>query len=312
MICDFDQSYERGVIDLWNSTLPFDSVSIERFRKQILWDDNFDPHLTFVDVESDELVGFVWAVKRRFPYMDRGLEPDRGWINIVFVGSDFQGRGIGRSLIVEAQRRLRDQGASRITIAAYSPGYFFRGVDEGAYPKMASILDGLGYRRGEESYRMCRDLYGHTMPPKIAQRKRELEAEGFSIVEYDDSRSLELLEFTRSEFGGGWKRNCLMAMREGTAPQRVLLVLEPGGRICGFCTRAIDGNPMRFGPIGISQRYRDLGIGSVLLEEAMVAMERRGIHHMFFLSTDAPGRRFYERHGIRAIRTFVGYEKRFE
>ena len=159
---------------------------------------------------------------------------------------------------------------------------------------------------------MCRDLYGHTMPPKIAQRKRELEAEGYSIVEYDDSRSLELLEFTRSEFGGGWKRNCLMAMREGTAPQRVLLVLEPGGRICGFCTRAIDGNPMRFGPIGISQRYRDLGIGSVLLEEAMVAMERRGIHHMFFLSTDAPGRRFYERHGIRAIRTFVGYEKLFE
>ena len=41
-------------------------------------------------VEGDKagigwVVGFILATKRIFPYLERGLEPDRGWINVLFV-----------------------------------------------------------------------------------------------------------------------------------------------------------------------------------------------------------------------------------
>ena len=41
-------------------------------------------------------------------------------------------------------------------------------------------------------------------------------------------------------------------------------------------------------------------------------MEKRGIYHMYFVSTDAPGRRFYERHGITVFRTFTDYRKNLD
>lgn len=308
-IREFSQDLEGAVVALWNQTLTADPVSVERFRKQVLWDDNFDPLLALVACEGTEVVGFLLATKRKFPYMERGLEPDKGWVNLMFVRADMQRAQVGSSLLTCAEMRLVSLGVRRCIIAAYSPGYFFRGVDKDAYPSMAPFLEKRGYVAGEESYRMCRDLYGFRLSPETKRASDKARQLGYRVVPYDDARSLELLRFVRDEFGGGWKRNCLMAMRAGTARDRILIVLSPHDTIVGFCTRAIDDNPMRFGPIGIAAACRSTGIGGVLLESAMYEMEKKSIHHMFFLSTDAAGRRFYERHGVKVLRTFTGYQK---
>ena len=38
-------------------------------------------------------------------------------------------------------------------------------------------------------------------------------------------------------------------------------------------------------------------------------MGRRGIYRMYFITTDEPGRRYYARHGLEVIRSFVDYRK---
>ena len=111
------------------------------------------------------------------------------------------------------------------------------------------------------------------------------------------------------EFGGGWKRNCLLTMQHDRAEDCILLVLDQQDQICGFCTRMIDENPMRFGPIGTAERVRNQGLGSILFDLAQLEMEKRGIYHLYFVSTDEPGRRFYERHGVHVFRTFKDYRK---
>jgi hypothetical protein len=73
--------------------------------------------------------------------------------------------------------------------------------------------------------------------------------------------------------------------------------------------RMIDGNPMRFGPIGIKAEVRNYGIGGILFDIMQLEMEKWGIHHLYFVSTDEPGRRFYERHDVRVYRTYVDYKK---
>ena len=78
-----------------------------------------------------------------------------------------------------------------------------------------------------------------------------------------------------------------MAMQNQTAEDVILLVLDPEGKICGFSMRAIDGNPMRFGPIGIASKQRNTGLGSVLLEWSCDEMAKKGIERMFFMTTDA-------------------------
>ena len=156
---------------------------------------------------------------------------------------------------------------------------------------------------------MCKDLHGFRLSPEGLAKKKAAEEKGYRFVNFTYDRALELLEFNRVQFGGGWKRNALIAMRNGTAEDLILLVINPQDRICGFCMRMIDGNPARFGPIGIDQSLRNEGLGSILLDFAQQEMAKRGIYHMFFISTDDPGRRYYERKGVKVYRHCISYKK---
>lgn len=77
-IVTYTQKHEKAVVDLWNRTLHFDPLTVKKFRKQALFDENFDPSLCYIALENEKPVGFCLGMRRKFPYMERGLEPDRG------------------------------------------------------------------------------------------------------------------------------------------------------------------------------------------------------------------------------------------
>lgn len=308
-IVTYEQKYEKAVVDLWNRTLHADPLTVKKFRKQALFDENFDPSLCYVALEEEQPVGFCLGMRRKFPYMERGLEPDRGWIVVMFVAREYQRKGIGTALVKRAEEDMKRAGAKNITLSAYSPSYFFPGVDEENYPAAAAFFKGLGYVSGKKDYSMCKDLHGYQMSQESVKKMEAAEEKGYRFINFTYDYALELLEFNKNQFGGGWKRNALIAMQNGTAEDLILLVLSPKGSICGFCMRMIDGNPMRFGPIGIDKAMRNEGLGSILLDFAQLEMAKRGVYHMYFVSTDEPGRRYYERHGIHVFRSFTSYKK---
>lgn len=308
-IVTYEQKYEKEVVDLWNQSLQADPITIGKFRRQALFDENFDPSLCYTALERERVVGFCLGIRRKFPYMERGLEPERGWIVVMFVAEEFRRRGIGTALVNRAERDMKSAGAKSITLSAYSPNYFFPGVDEENYSEATEFFKKLGYVSGKKDYSMCKDLHGYQMSPKAKERMAAAEKKGYRFINFTYEYALELLEFNKNQFGGGWKRNALIAMQNGTAEDLILLVLSPKGSICGFCMRMIDGNPMRFGPIGIDKDMRNEGLGSILLDFAQLEMAKRGVYHMYFVSTDEPGRRYYERHGVRVFRSFTSYKK---
>ena len=74
----YDQKYENDVVALWNQELPEDPITVHKFRHQALLDDNFDSDLCYVALENEKVIGFLLATRRKFPYLERGTEPDRG------------------------------------------------------------------------------------------------------------------------------------------------------------------------------------------------------------------------------------------
>lgn len=305
----YNQIYESQVVALWNEELAADPITVSKFRQQALFDDNFDSDLCYVALEDERVTGFLLATKRKFPYLERGTEPERGWINVMFVAGEYRRKGIGTQLLLRAEADLKDRGAKNITLAAYSPGYFFPGVDRENYAESAAFFEKHGYVPGKTSYSMCKDLHGYRLPEETKVRIEKAKEAGFRFEMFCYQYAVELLNFARDEFGGGWKRNCLLTMQNDRAEDCMILVLDREDRICGFCTRMIDGNPLRFGPIGTADRVRNKGLGSILFDLAQLEMEKRGIYHLYFVSTDEPGRRFYERHGVHVFRTFVDYKK---
>lgn len=129
VIENYSQKFESQTIDLWNRCCTFDPIDVWKFRRQALFDDNFDPSLAWIAREGDKLLAFAYGTKRRFPYLERGLEPERGWINVIFVDPAERGQGIGGSLLERIEGQLSEMGAKNVTLGAYSPSYFFAGID---------------------------------------------------------------------------------------------------------------------------------------------------------------------------------------
>jgi len=275
-IVKYCQLYEQDVVELWNKCCSFDPITVNKFRLQALFDDNFDEELCLVAKDKDRIIGFILGTKRKFPYLDRGLEPDRGWINVMFVDHDYIRQGIGQRMYDETESKLISMGCKNITLGAYSPNYFFAGIDPEHYPKAIGFFEKNGYKPGEKHYSMGRNLHGYQISKEISEKKRLREKEGYEFIPFDYSYALQLLKFCKEEFGGGWKRNVLISMQKNVAENNIILVLKKK-EICAFCMSAIDGNELRFGPIGVSAAERNQGIGGILLELKMYDMCKKGL-----------------------------------
>ena len=310
MIEKYKQDYEQQVVNLWNETCMFDLIDIKKFRRQILFDENFDEDLCYVAIKDEKVVGFILGVKRKFPYLERGLEPTKGWISVIFVAKEYRNQGIGQKLYDTVENKLKKMGVIEIVLGAYSPNYFFAGLDPENYHESIDFFEKNGYKAGAKHYSMGMNLHGYQVSEKTLVKKKKVEEKGYKFINFDYKYSLELLEFLKNEFGGGWKRNALIAMQKNKAQERILIVLNPEGKICGCSNRAIDDNEMRFGPIGISDNERNNGLGTILLELGMYEMAKKGIYRMYFVTTDENGRRYYERIGLKVIRTFIDYSKK--
>lgn len=99
------KTMEDSVVDLWNETLIYDAITKDKFRKNIILDENFDNDLCYVYLINNVVVGFVLGMKRIFPYLERGLEADKAWISIIFVKKTHQRQGIGTMLLNEIEKK---------------------------------------------------------------------------------------------------------------------------------------------------------------------------------------------------------------
>lgn len=305
----FEDKYIKDVVELWNKCLFCDQIDEFSFRFKAILDDNFDPNMSYIVIEDDRVIAFAYATKRKFPYLEKGLEKEKGWINVLFVDPDYRRKGIGTKLYQLLEKDLLDLDTKQIILAAYSPSYFFYGLDEDNYPEAISFYERMGFEAKEYHYSMGRDLNDFQIDDITLEKKKNLEDNGYRFISFENKYSLQLLEFLKNEFGGGWKRNALMAMRDGIAEDVIIIVLDKDDKICGFSMSAIDKNPRRFGPIGIGKDKRNEGIGSVLLNYSLMHLKQRNLDSIFFMTTDEDGKRYYERNSFYLIRTVRTYLK---
>lgn len=303
-IINYSPLYQKQIVKLWNYTMEADLIDENRFIKLVLCDENFNPELVLLCIDKGEVIGFILGTKRMVPYMERGLEPDRGFISLIFVSKEYQHQGIGTKLMEEVEKRMIDKGTTNITIAAYSPNYFFPGVDEEAYPNGVKFFKKLGYEVTGEAVSMHRTLFNYRYPEAVKQKREELINRGCSLQPFSYEYSLELLEFLLNNFGSGWKRNAYLAILNHTAHDTIKIFFDENKRIVGYCQRAIDDNPARFGPFGVREDLRSNGMGSILFHEMLHDMLSKGIYHVYFLWTHGDAQRFYERQGMSPYRSY--------
>lgn len=303
-ICEYRQEFEGKIIALWNECLSKDQLTMDIFRDQIVFDDNFKKELSLCAFADDRLIGFIFGTKRVIPYLERGLEREKAWINAISVDPEYREKGIGTRLLDELERRLKQDGTERIILGGYSPNYFYPGVDTQNYGNAIGFFEKRGYSITGYAVSMRKHLYDFQMPERTVALKEKLEEQGYQFIPFEYKYSLKLIDFLKDEFGGGWKRNALMAIRSKEAHETVILAVNHNDDVVGFCMRKMDGFANRFGPFGVKSELRSLGLGGVLFDLMQEDMKKRRLFDLYFLWTHGPGQRFYEKHGVGVYREF--------
>ena len=303
-IVNYLQKYEHEVIDLWNNAMKADFIDVKNFRKKIIFDDNFNQNLAFVALDDNEkVIGFIYGYKRKYPYLDKGLEPKKGWIGAIFVDEKFRHRGLGRELLSKVENELISLGAKTIIVGANSPNYLFPGVDLAAYKDGKRFFENNSYINAGEAVSMSRELWDYSFPEKIKIKEDEFLKENIVIRRFEYKYGLELLECAGKYFGGGWKRSLLIHMQNSDAENKIWICTK-NEEVIGFCTRSLDGSSTRFGPFGVKEEYRSKGIGAILFHHMLKDLKEKGYYQIYFLWTDGDAIRFYERNGLKIVRKY--------
>lgn len=305
----FENTDIDAIVELWNSNLSHDVMTVDRFMDRVVLDDNFDAELALVAVQDGRIAGFCLGIRRLYPYLTRGTEPSRGWITALFVDRPHRRRGIATAMVKEVENRMRVMGVEEITLGAYSPNYFMAGIDT-SYEGGREFFSSQGYDDRGEAVSMCRGLFGYELPVQVRERVKELACDGIHFQMYSPEYFDSLVTFAEQQFGAGWHKNIVDAVRMHEAQDTIVMAVDDEESVIGFALRKIDGNDERFGPIGVREDLRSKGLGGILLDLQMLEMKKRGINCLYFLWTSGDAIRFYRRHGFEEFRTYRLSRKR--
>lgn len=305
-----------GVVQLLNHALPTEAISPERFTERVLLDPNFDPNGALVAQEQGKgAVGFVLALRRKYPLEDAAPDLDRGYITLFAVHPDYQREGIGGQLFDAAEQWLTERSCRSILVSPYAPHYWIPGVDEQRYPEALEFLAHRGYAITSRPLSMSLSLVGWQMPPwaKDAKHKLFTSRQGRTVLSpFDRSLTLSFTQFLAREFPGDWQRHLRETMQDilrgRRNPESLWLAADSHAEVLGFAQ--FDGE--RFGPFGVAQARRGQGIGAALLCQTLEQMQRQGLQHAYFLWTDdATAERLYKPVGFQETRRYAILKKLF-
>lgn len=301
---------EKYLVACWNRSLPQDQVHLGRFATTTLLDDSFSEEgLIEAWDDQGELRGFVNAVAPRNGRDEAGPGTG-GWLQVLVVDPAARRQGVGSELLRRAEEYLAARGCSNVAATPYPQAYYYPGVPLERYPGSEKLFERSGYRCSATVDAMDLQLTSYEVPKDVAKRRLGLEADGWRFgcasVEWY-SRLTQLCD----NFSEDWGDVIRGALRRGASPEQVQLAVR-GGTVAGFTIfGAFVGCPDRFGPFGVADEFRCLGLGTVLLHETLREMASRSMHCAWFLWTgeqDAAWR-LYHRAGFEVTRRFGIYQK---
>ncbi len=297
---------EADLLAVWRAAMTHDALSVDLFRTKVLLDPNFQPENLPVAVEDGRIVGFVLALTRQVPLFLQGLEPEKGWITAFGVHPDYRRRGIGRALFEHVLAKLAAEGRQTVDISPYVPNYFVPGVDVNAYPGTIAFLENVvGFKTLYHAISMGANLTGFQIPPEILELERRREQEdGVTIRPVTAADLPDLLPFIVKHFGWDWYRHAQEYLLEyfGDSPNLIcFLVARQGGEVIGYCQQRRE----RFGPFGVREDRRNLGVGRLLLFRCLAEMSARHVYYAYFLWTGEDAARLYALAGFKRLREFA-------
>ena len=297
----------QAIANDWNSYFGCE-ISSEMFARIYYANESRDPSAFFIEKEDNQIVAFCIGIKRRVPYLDRGLEEEKAFLLAIGVKKEYRNKGIGTSLLKRFEQYYAENSRI-IAVGQFSPYYFFPAVEENS--EAFHLFLANGYKPYDKCFGMHMNLTDYKKPDDICRFQKKREEEGFRFCNYNEKYALELLQFVENSFTAGWYYSICSAVLNEHAERTVLLAIKDA-HIIGYIQREFDYDPNRFGPFGVSEEYRNKGIGTILLHNCWQEMAHEGKQFAYFKTTDELAQKFYLRNGMTTDKVMWHMKKEIE
>ena len=172
-----------------------------------------------------------------------------GHVDLLAVAPAERRRGVGRTLLTEAERRLAGLGAAELLLAGNPPHYAWPGIDVRYTPAVCAAM-ALGFAQDQPAWNMTASLLD--LAPTAAEEKR-LAGEGVTIRRALPADSAGLAEFALANWGSGWAGEIVDSI--GRPGAGCHLAVESDGTLLGFAAYG-SSRPSWFGPMGTTAAAR--------------------------------------------------------
>lgn len=250
------------------ATMPYERLTTEELTRICFGDGD--------QVVGDETGAAAFTMKQYGDYV-------AGWLLLVAVAPDVQGRGLGRSLVRSVAERAKHLGATGLHLANAIPRYIWPGVDL-TNTRAGMLIETLGFER---------DLVGINMAIPTSFRR---EPPPGVVVERETSAGA--LEFAARAFPN-WVEEVGHGIERGTT----FAARSSDGTTIGFCCHSVNRRAW-IGPMATDPTLQRGGVGAAVLAATCADLDDRGdpVGEIAWVSN----LRFYGKCGATVSRVFQG------
>lgn len=300
-----------ALISCFNNALPHNMVEKRTFILKVLLEENFDPNGLFIAEQDDKILGFVNCIYRKVPIdAYSGINKNEGWISVFAINEKERFDEVGEALIDAAENYFASVGVSVIS-TGYYPLYLFQGFSEEHCPEYIKLFERRGYN-GVSSIARELALGSYTLPENHEEKKARIQANGIYVGPMKDEYARLLID---AEEGFGSSGAYEFKIRLLELDYDRFRIAAKDGHIIGVCVFGDPyDSPERFGPFAVKNEYQGMGIGSVLMNEILDEMKKRGLKRTWAQWTPVRGAAdaMYKKIGFVRTKTYVTFSKKTE